>query len=148
MQEEEAIDFYKRVTQGVEDYKTINLEHKSGSTLTGVEMHPVDKPTLTSTISRLPDAMFEAAEEADSVEEAEEAIESSDGLSMNDIDDNTIEAFQDLVQASLVHEDLAPPQMNDIVESLNFEALLALGTEVISYSMENDGAIQDFHEQG
>ena len=37
--------------------------------------------------------------------------------------------------------------MDDLVESLNFETLLGLGTEVLSFSMENDGDVRDFHVQ-
>jgi len=147
MQEEKAIEFYQRVTQGVQEHKTITLEHSSGASLPEVKMHPVSKKVLTSVISRLPDAMFEVAEEAENIEEAEEAIENSEGMSMNDIDDDTIEAFEDLVKASLSHDELAPPQMDDLVESLNFETLLGLGTEVLSFSMENDGDVRDFHVQ-
>lgn len=147
MQQETAIDFYERVTQGTKQKKTISLEHQSGSTLEGVEMHPVDKRMLASVIQRLPDEMFDAVDEAEDADEAEEAVEENENLSMAAVTEDTVEAFEDLCKSSLSHPDLAPPQMNDIVDNLNFEMLFRLGTEIIDMSVEADGAVQDFHEQ-
>jgi len=148
MQEESAIEFYKRVTQGTDHTKTITLEDASGAALPNVQMSPVDKRQLASVIQRLPDEMFDAVEEAESAEEAEDTIEDSENLSMNAVTEETVEAFEDLCKDSLRHPELAPPQMNDIVSNLNFEVLFSIGTEIIDISAESDGAVQDFHVQG
>ncbi|AGM11349.1 hypothetical protein M199_gp019 [Halogranum tailed virus 1] len=147
MNQDTAIDFYERVTQGTKQKKTISLEHESGATLEGVEMHPVDKRMLASVIQRLPDEMFDAVDEAEDADAAEDAIDESEELSMAAVTEDTVEAFEDLCKASLSHPDLAPPQMNDIVDNLNFEMLFRVGTEVIDMSVESDGAVKDFHEQ-
>jgi len=148
MQEENAIDFYKRVTQGTDQKKIITLEDASGAALPNVEMSPVDKKQLASVIQRLPDEMFDAVDEADSAEDAEDAIEESENLSMNAVTKETVDAFEDLCKDSLRHPDLAPPQMDAVVNNLNFEMLFSIGTEIIDMSAESDGAVQDFHVQG
>ncbi len=148
MQQEEAIDFYKRVTQGTKQKKIITLEDQSGASLPNVEMHTVDKKTLASVIQKLPDAMFDAVDEADNAEEAEETIENSESLSMNAVTEDTVDAFENLCKESLQHPDLAPPQMKGIINNLNFEMLFSIGTEIIDMSAESDGAVQDFHVQG
>ena len=148
MQQEDAIDFYKRVTQGTKQKKIITLEDQSGASLPNVEMHPVDKKTLASVIQKLPDAMFDAVDEADDAEEAEETIENSESLSMNAVTEETVEAFENLCKQSLQHPDLAQPQMKGIINNLNFEMLFSIGTEIIDMSAESDGAVQDFHVQG
>lgn len=148
MQQEEAIDFYKRVTQGTKQKKIITLEDQSGASLPNVEMHAVDKKTLASVIQKLPDAMFDAVDEADNAEEAEETIENSESLSMNAVTEDTVDAFENLCKESLQHPDLAPPQMKGIINNLNFEMLFSIGTEIIDMSAESDGAVQDFHVQG
>jgi len=38
--------------------------------------------------------------------------------------------------------------MNDIIDSLNFEVLFALGSEIMDMSIEEDGAVKDFHGLG
>jgi len=148
MQEEKAFDFYERVTQGIEETKIITLEESSGAALPNVEMSPVNKRQLASVIQRLPEEMFDAVDEADSAEDAEDRIEESENLSMNAVTKETVDAFEDLCKDSLSHPDLAPPQMNIIVDNLNFEMLFSIGTEIIDMSAESDGSVQDFHVQG
>jgi len=144
MNEETAIDFYERVTQGVSRTRTITLEHSSGATLDGVKMSPVSKRLLASVIERLPQEMFEAAQgyEGDNPEEdlADEQ------LSLATINADTVTAFEDLCKASLDHPDLAPPQMNSIINNLNFEVLFELGSEIMDMSIEDDNAVRDFQE--
>lgn len=147
MQEEEALDFYNRVTSGTKQYETVSLEHKSGSTLTDVEMHPVDKTTLAGIIERLPDEMFEAVEDADSPEDAEEQLEEGGG-DLSAVTGETVEAFEDLCKSSLDHGKLTKPQMDSIVEELNFEVLFELGTEIIDMSSEETGSVRAFQKQG
>lgn len=146
MNEETAIDFYERVTQGVSQTKTISLEHSSGATLDGVQMSPVNKRRLASVIERLPNEMFEVAAEYDG-DNPEEDLADAD-LTMGSINEETISAFEDLCKDSLSHPELAPPQMNDIIDSLNFEVLFALGSEIMDMSIEEDGAVKDFHGLG
>jgi hypothetical protein len=147
MEEEAALNFYQRITEGKKRHQTISLTHSSGSTLEGVRMHPVDKKTLAGVIERLPDSMFEAVEGVDDPEEAEEALEEQGG-SLDAVTGDTVDAFEDLCKESLDHPELTKPQMQHIVEELNFEVLFELGTEVINMSSEETGAIRAFQKQG
>jgi hypothetical protein len=147
MQEEEALDFYKRVTEGKKRFQTIDLEHQSGSTLTDVKMHPVDKRTLAGIIEKLPDEMFDAVDEAEDPEEAEEQLE-EEGGSLNAVNGDTVDAFEELCKDSLTHPELTKPQMHQILEELSFEVLFELGTEIINMSSEQTGAIRGFQKQG
>lgn len=146
MQEEQALEFYDRITSGTESYQTITLEHNSGAELDGVEMHPVSKRILASVIERLPDEMFEAVEDAESPEDAEEELE-DEGGSIGAVTEETVEAFEDLCVESLNHSDLTPTQMKHIVKELSFETLFELGTEIINMSVESTGAVRDFQKQ-
>lgn len=147
MMEQDPIDFYKDVTKGIDKSKTITLNAENGRELPNVELHPVSKEVLASIINRLPDEMFDAVEEADSTDEAEEMIEEETDMSMNSINEDTVKAFKELCKESLQHPNLANAQMRDIVEGLNFEVLFGVGTEIIEVSSENDGAVTDFHVQ-
>lgn len=144
MKEEEALEFFDRVTGGKDIHKKISLEHSSGATLSGVEIHPVGKTDLASAIQRMPDEMFESVEGAEDAEEAEERLEESGG-SMSAVNEETVQAFEDLVSESLNHPELTKPQMKHISEELNFETLFELGTEIINMSVEETGSIRSFH---
>lgn len=144
MQQETAMEFYERVVEGTKQTKEISLEHGSGSTLDDVKMHPVDKRHLANAISRLPDEIFEAAERAEENQSEEEL----DEMSLNNIDGETIEAFEDLCIESLSHSDLAPIQMQEIIQKLSFEVLFELGSQIIDMSVDESDAVKDFHEQG
>lgn len=146
MQQEEALNFYDRIVSGKDAYETISLEHNSGATLEGVEMHPVDKRTLAGVIERLPDELFNAVEDADDAEAAEEEFEEQGG-NISAVTESTVEAFEDLCAESLVHNELTRTQMRHIVGELSFETLFALGTEIINMSVESTGAIRDFQKQ-
>jgi len=147
MQEEEALDFYKRITEGKKRQKKISLEHSSGSVLQDVRMSPVDKRTLASIIEQLPDEMFDAVEDAEGPDQAEEQLE-EEGGSLNAVNEETVSAFEELCKDSLSHGQLTRPQMKHIVEELNFEVLFELGTEIINMSSEETGAIRGFQKQG
>jgi len=144
MNEETAVEFYERVTQGVSRTRTITLEHSSGATLDGVEMSPVDKTLLASVIERLPDTMFEAAQNYDGDNPEEDLAD--DDLSLSTINADTVQGFEDLCKESLDHPDLAPPQMNSIIKNLNFEVLFELGSEIMDMSIEDDNSVRDFQE--
>jgi hypothetical protein len=146
MQEEDALNFYERVTQGTKQTNKITLEHSSGSSLPNVRMSPVDKTTLAGIIERLPEEMFDSVEGAESAEEAEEELEESGG-SMSAVTGDTVEAFEDLVKKAIDHPNLTKPQMDHIVEELNFETLFELGTEIINISVEETGSVRGFREQ-
>lgn len=146
MEQESALDFYKRLTQGTEQYKTIELEHETGATLKDVKMYAIDKQTLAGVIERLPDQMFEAVEGAEDAEDAEDDLEDRGG-DLAAVTEDTVDAFEDLVAESLDHEELTPAQMNHIAEELNFETLFELGTEIINMSVEDTGDIRGFREQ-
>lgn len=143
MKEDDAMDFYNRVVGGTKNYKTTTLTHKSGTKLEGVEVHPVSKVKLASVIERLPDEMFEAVEGAEG--DAEIAEEEMEG-DMSAVTKGTVEAFEDLVHASINHEGLSETPLREIVEELSFEVLFELGTEIIDMSVEETGSVQDFQE--
>lgn len=147
MQQEEALDFYERVTQGTEQYKTISLEHKSGATLSGCKIYAVDKQSLAGIIERLPDDMFDAVEGAEDADEAEEQLE-EEGGDLSAVTEETVQAFEDLISASLDHDSLTNSQINTLAEELDFETLFELGTEIINMSVEDTGSIRGFQEQG
>lgn len=144
MQETEALDFYERVTEGTQTYEEITLEHKTGAALEGVRMHVVDKQSLARTISALPEDMFNAVEDVDDPEEAQEQLEEQGG-SMSAVSEETVEAFEDLLGESLNHPELTSSQMKHIISELDFEILFELGTEVINKSVEETGTVRDFH---
>jgi hypothetical protein len=144
MEQEEALDFYKRITEGTDSTKTISLTHSSGSTLEDVTMRPVDKTTLASVIQRMPDEMFESVEGAEDADDAEEQLEEAGG-SMAAVNEDTVTAFEEIVSKSLSHKKLTRPQMEHIAAELNFEMLFELGTEIINMSVEQTGSIKDFH---
>lgn len=146
MQEEEALQFYERLTSGTENYETITLEHDSGAALSGVEMHPVGKQKLAGVIERLPEDLFEAVEDAPDPDTAEEEFE-EEGGNLSAVTEDTVGAFEDLCEESLDHDDLTPTQMRHIISELNFETLFRLGTEIINISVESTGAVRDFQKQ-
>jgi len=147
MKEEDALDFYKRITEGTQGYEKISIEHKSGAVLEGVEMHPVDKKELAGVISELPDEMFDAVDDAADAEEAEEQLEES-GTSLNAVNEDTITAFEKICAQSLRHEHYTNTQIKTIVSELDFGVLFELGTEIINMSSEDTGAIRGFEKQG
>lgn len=146
MKQDNALDFYERLTQGTERYKTIELEHQSGATLEDVRMYAIDKQTLAGVIERLPNEMFEAVEGAEGPEDAEEELEEQGG-ELEAMTEDTVNAFEDLVAESLDHEKLTPTQITKISRELNFETLFELGTEIINMSVEDTGDIRGFREQ-
>lgn len=146
MQDNEALAFYDRIVEGKDDTDTITLEHHSGQTLENVRMTTVDKQVLGSVIERLPQEMFEAVEETEDYDDAEEQLEDQ-GMGTEAVTEQTIAAFEDLCAESLQHDDLTPSHMESIVEELDFELLFSLGAEIIERSFEQSGAIKDFHEQ-
>lgn len=147
MEEQDALDFYKNITQGTKRYEEISLTDSTGRTLAGVRMSIVDKKTLAEVIEKLPDEMFDAVEETDDPEEAEQRLE-EEGGSLNAVTGDTVDAFETLCKESLAHPELTPPQMESIVEELNFEVLFELGTEIINKSSEQTGAVRSFQKQG
>jgi hypothetical protein len=144
MQEENAISFYERVTQGKEQYKTITLEHHQGATLSDVKMYAIGKRELAGVIERLPDEMLEQAEEANGDVDEEELEGEGD---LGAITEETVDAFEDLASLSLSHDDLTDVQMKHIVKELDFETLFELGSEIINMSVEDTGDIRGFREQ-
>lgn len=147
MQESTANDFYERIVEGTDYEKEITLTHGSGAELEGVIMTPVSKRVLANVVNKLPDDMFDAVEEADSPDEAEEMLEESgEDLSLSSLNEDTVEAFEELCQESLSHPDLTNTQMNQIIEALDFEMLFTLGGEVMDISFAEGNAIKDFRE--
>lgn len=145
-QDNDAIAFYDRIVQGKDNDDAITLEHSSGEELSGVEMEAVSKRVLASVIQRLPEEMFDAVEETDDYDEAEDELEEQ-GMSASAVTEATIEAFEDLCGESLSHPDLTNTQMEHIIEALGFEMLFSLGAEIIEISFEKSGDIKDFHAQ-
>lgn len=139
------MDFYDKVVGGTKEHKVISLEGPDGDELTGVEMHAVDKRTLADVINRLPDELFEAVDEAENPEEAEQMAEDSNAMS--GVSKETVISFEDLCEESLRHENLPTEMMNDIIAEYSFGVLFRLGTEIINMSAEDTGSVEDFHEQ-
>lgn len=146
MNESTANDFYERIVEGTDYTKTITLDHGSGASLDGVEMHPVDKQVLADVIQSLPEEMFNAVEQADDPDEAEEMLE-GEGMSISSMNSDTVDAFERLVAESLRHPDLTSTQMEQIVDNLDFGLLFELGGEIIDMSFAEGGVIKDFREQ-
>lgn len=145
-QQSDAVSFYDRIVQGQDATDKITLEHSSGEKLEDVKMEPVSKRVLASVIQRLPDEMFEAAEENDSYEEAEEDLE-EEGMGTSAVTEETVAAFEDLCSESLSHDELTSVQMKKVVEALDFEMLFGIGSEIIEISFAESGDIKDFQEQ-
>lgn len=145
MEENTPQEFYRQLTSGTKSYKEVDLEADGGYTLTNVKMHPVDKKTFAGVVERLPEAMFEAAEDMDADVDPEEVDDQVDDMSA--VTEETVEAFEDLLVASLSHEKLTSGQMEDIVAALDFQTLFTLGAQVMDMSVEQTGAIRDFHER-
>lgn len=146
MEEEDALDFYQRITEGKKRFEKVTLSHKSGASQSGFEMHPVDKRELAGIIEKLPDEMFQAVDESEDPEEAEERIE-EEGGSLNAVNADTVEAFEDLCLESLRHPDYTSVQMKKIIKELSFEVLFEVGTEIINMSSESTGDIRGFQKQ-
>jgi hypothetical protein len=145
MQETDAMDFYQRIVEGKKKERHIDLEHGDGYVLSDVQMHPIDKKTLAGVIERLPEEMFDAAEDVDGDVEDVDDMEEVDG-DMSAINEETVKAFEDLLKESLNHQKLTTTQVHQLVEAMSFEMLFEIGSEVINMSVEETGEIQDFHE--
>jgi len=147
MNKSNANEFYERIVEGTDYTETITLNDGRGG-LEGVEIHPVDKGTLADVIQSLPDEMFDAVEDADNPDEAEEMLEESEGgASVASMSSETVDAFEDLLKESLRHPDLGSTQMDSVVEALDFGTLFELGGRVIDMSFSEGSAIKDFQEQ-
>lgn len=148
MQEEEALAFFDGIVNGQNKVhkKTSFKDSGTGLVLEDVEIHPVSKGALASTVSALPEELFAAVDSAETPEEAEKLAEES-GTNISAMSDKTVDAFEDLLKESLRHEHLTQHQMEKIVEELSFEKLFELGSQVIDISFEHSGRIKDFHEQ-
>lgn len=149
--QDEALEFFEKLTAGTEHYKTVSLE-AGGEQLDGFEMHIVSKEVVADIVDRLPDEMFEAANveeglDVDEDVEAEDLAEESDLDATATIDRETVAAFEDLCMTSLRHQHLSKSQISDMIESFDFEVLFGLGGEILEYSIENAGDIKDFHVQ-
>ena len=150
MKNSEENRFFDRIVEGKEYYETVTLTHKSGDSLEGVEIHQVDKQQLAATIERLPEEMFDAMDEAETPEEAEEMLAEGDSDGSGGIaamNAETVAAFEELLSDSLRHENMTNTQMDQIIEALDFEMLFELGGRVMDISFENSGSIKDFQEQ-
>jgi len=147
-QEVDAEEFYDRTIKGTGASKEIEFERDDGALLTGVELHVVSKEDLAEAISSMPEELFQAvdAEEEDiDPEEAEEMAREAGGTTQ--VSPEMVEAFENLCSNSLHHDGLSTTQMRDIIEDFGFEMLFELGSEVLTYSLENGGAVQSFHER-
>lgn len=140
-------EFYDRTIKGSGQYKEIELERQDGALLSGVELHVVSKEDLAEAISSMPEDLFQAVEDEEDLdpEEAEQMAREAGGTTQ--VSPEMVEAFENLCVESLHHDALARTQMRDIVEDFGFEMLFELGSEVLTYSLENGGSVQSFHER-
>lgn len=143
----DAKEFQQRMLGGSDEFKTIVLE-ADGLELEGVEMHVVGKGQLSRTVEALPDEILEAdtyeVDEDITAEEAEE-IAAEEGSAK--VTESMYNAFEELCTESLKHKDLTNVQMGLIVEEFAFELVFELGSEILTYSLENSGAVTGFREQ-
>lgn len=150
MKEEDAMTFYKKVVEGTEHHKTTSLE-TDDIKLDGVKVHVVDKKTLGAVIERLPDEMFKVPDDLDpeEIEEmSEEELAEANDTDGASISEDTVAAFEELCVQSLAHSDLTDRQMSNMISEFSFDVLFGLGVEILDYSIENTGDIQDFQELG
>lgn len=151
MKNTEANDFYDRIVDGQQYFETVTLTHESNAELEGVELHPVDKQSLSSVIEALPEELFEALEEADDPEEAEEMLDEEEGgeagSGLAAMNEKTVTAFENLVKESARHPELTNTQMADIIDALDFVVLFELGGKIIDMSYAKSGSVKDFREQ-
>lgn len=140
-------EFQDRVIEGTDGYRAITLSAQDGSELENVEMHPTSKGTLTQAIEAMPDSVFEAVEDAEedmSAEEAEELAQQKGGAQVTE---DMYWAFEKLCKESLEHEGLSETQMGLIVDEFAFGVIFELGSEILTYSLEESGSVRDFREQ-
>lgn len=140
-------EFHDRVIEGTDGFRTITLSAQDGAELENVEMHPVSKGTLTQAIEAMPDSVFEAVEDADedmSAEEAEELAQQQGGAQVTE---DMYWAFEKLCEESLEHEGLSKTQMELIIGEFAFDVVFELGSEVLTFSIEESGNVRDFREQ-
>ena len=151
MNQESAMDFYQKVVEGTDHSKEITLQTADGAKLEGVKMSPVDKKTLAAVIERLPDSIFETPDDIDEDElqdmTAEEFEEEVDGDGTSAITEESVAAFEELCVQSLSHPSLVDRKMANIISNLSFDVLFELGSEIMDFSIENTGDVQDFHVQ-
>lgn len=151
MDQQNAMEFYKKVVEGTDHSRTISLETKDGTVLEGVKMAPVDKKTLAAVIERLPDEMFEVPEDIDQDElkdmDPEDLEEQTGGNATSAVTEDSVAGFEELCIKSLSHDDLVDRKMANIIANLSFEVLFELGSEVMDFSIEQTGDVKDFHVQ-
>jgi len=140
-------EFHDRVIEGTDGFRVITLSAQDNSELENVQMHPVSKGTLTRAIEAMPDSVFEAVEDADedmSPEEAEEIASQNGGAQVTE---EMYWAFDKLCVESLKHEGLSETQMELIIDEFAFGVVFELGSEILTYSLEESGTVRDFREQ-
>lgn len=147
-EEVDAQEWYQRTIKGSGASKDVTLERKDGRQLPAFEMHTVEKQDLAFAINAMPDELFEAVEDEEDVtaEEAEEmAREANEGGA--NVSPEMVDAFEYLCQESLTHEEFSGVQMQKIIDEFGFEMLFELGSEIMTYSLEEAGDVQAFHVQ-
>lgn len=140
-------EFHDRVIQGTDRHKSITLTALDGAELEDVELHVVSKAQLTRAIEAMPDEVFEGIDDEDedlSAEEAEELAEQQGGGAVTE---DMYRAFEQLCLQSLKHEGLSEIQMELIIEEFAFEVIFELGSEILTFSLEESGNVRDFRVQ-
>ena len=144
----DAQEWYERTIKGSGASKDVQLGRKDGRELDGFEMHAVEKQDLAFAINAMPDELFEAVEDEENVsaEEAEEMAQEAQEGGAN-VNPEMVDAFEYLCQESLAHEKFSGVQMQKIIDQFGFEMLFEIGSEIMTYSLEEAGDVQDFHVQ-
>jgi len=147
-EEIDAQEWYERTIKGSGASKDVQLGRKDGRELDGFEMHAVEKQDLAFAINAMPDELFEAVEDEENVsaEEAEEMAQEAQEGGAN-VNPEMVDAFEYLCQESLAHEKFSGVQMQKIIDQFGFEMLFEIGSEIMTYSLEEAGDVQDFHVQ-
>jgi len=143
----DAQEWYERTIKGTGTSKKVTFERDDGGQLDAFELSTVDKQDLAYAINAMPEELFQAVEDEEDIspEEAEEMAREAGGSTQ--VNPEMVDAFEYLCQESLSHEEFSGVQMQKIIDQFGFEMLFELGSEVMTFSLENAGDVRDFHVQ-
>lgn len=140
-------DFHDRVIDGPAGFKTVALGSNDGAELENVEMHPVSKGQLSEAIEAMPSDVFDGVDTDDEDISAEEAEEIAKQQGGSQVTRDMYEAFEELCKNSLEHAGLSNTQIGLIIDEFAFDIVFEIGSEILTYSIENSGNVTDFRVQ-
>jgi hypothetical protein len=143
MPEVDAMQFYEEVASDRKSRREYTLEARSGREVV-VDLVEVDRGDILDQISKLPEDMLDALEEAEDPEDAEEEAREQNMLS--NVNGDVIDAFEAICAESITHEEWTSHNVEDIVGQLSMDVLFPLGAEIIDFSLNEQGEIEDFQK--